>query len=116
IRSLPAFVLSYASTALLAAAYAAFLWRRHSPATIRAEWQANRGSIVQVGIFNTITYLLVLIALRGETSSYVIALRQLRIVWGLLLGRALLGESLALPKRIGVVLLLGGCALVAVAR
>ena len=115
IRTLPAFVYFYAYTALVAAGYVAFLWHRHSSATIRAEWQANRGSIVQVGVFNTITYLLVLIALRGETSSYVIALRQLSIVWGVLLGRVLLGESVGPPKRFGVILLLCGCALIALA-
>jgi drug/metabolite transporter (DMT)-like permease len=116
IRALPPFVYFYAYTALVAAGYVAFLSRRHSAAAIRAEWNANRTSIVQVGIFNTITYVLVLLALRAETSSYVIALRQLSIVWGVLLGRLLLGESVGMPKRFGVILLLGGCALVALAR
>jgi drug/metabolite transporter (DMT)-like permease len=116
VRELPAFVYFYAYTALVAAAYVAFLVRRHSPNAIREEWRAHRSAIVQVGVFNTITYLLVLIALRGETSSYVIALRQLSIVWGVILGRALLGESVARPKQVGVALLVGGCALVALAR
>jgi drug/metabolite transporter (DMT)-like permease len=115
IRTLPAFVYFYAYTAVVAAGYIAFLWRRHPRETVLAEWRANRTSIIQVGIFNTITYLLVLIALRGETSSYVIALRQLSIVWGVLLGRLLLGESVGPPKRVGVILLVLGCALVALA-
>jgi drug/metabolite transporter (DMT)-like permease len=116
IHQLPAFVYFYSYTTLVAVAYAAFLWRHRSSASIRKEWFVNRTSIVQVGVFNTITYLLVLIALRGETSSYVIALRQLSIVWGVLLGRVFLGEAVGTPKRVGVVFLLSGCALVGLAR
>jgi drug/metabolite transporter (DMT)-like permease len=116
IHELPAFVYFYSYTTLVAAGYAAFLWRRRSPVSIREEWRMHRTSIVQVGVFNTITYLLVLIALRDATSSYVIALRQLSIVWGVLLGRVFLGEAVGIPKRIGVAFLLGGCALVAFAH
>jgi drug/metabolite transporter (DMT)-like permease len=79
-------------------------------------WSAHRSSIVQVGIFNTVTYLLVLFALRSGTSSYVIALRQLSIVWGALLGYFVLGESLSAPKRVGLATLVGGCVLVAFAK
>lgn len=116
VRALPPFLYFYAYTSIVAAAYAAFLWRTQSRAAIRSVWLTSWRSIVQVGLFNTITYLLVLLALRDETSSYVVALRQLSIVWGVLLGRFFLGESVTIPKRLGVVLLLAGCALVALTR
>ena len=116
INQLPAFVYFYAYTAIVAAAYLAFLLRRSTVAELREEWQAKRWSIVQVGVFNTLTYLIVLFALRVGTSSYVIAVRQLSIVWGVLLGRWLLGEEVATSRRVGVGLLIAGCALVAVSR
>ena len=62
------------------------------------------------------TYLLVLFALRSGTSSYVVALRQLSIVWGALLGYFILGESIAAPKRVGIATLVAGCVLVAFAK
>jgi uncharacterized membrane protein len=116
VRALPPFLYFYAYTSIVAAAYAAFLWRTQSLASIRDVWVTSWRSIVQVGLFNTITYLLVLLALRDETSSYVVALRQLSIVWGVLLGRFFLSERITIPKRLGIALLLIGCALVALTR
>ena len=85
---------------------------RHS----RTEWRAKRWPIVQVGVLNTVTYMLVLIALRAGTSSYVIAVRQLSIAWGVLLGAWKLGETVGVPRRVGLVLLLVGCILVAMSK
>ena len=116
VRALPAFVYFYSYTTLVAAAYAAFVFHRHSIDTVKSVWRVNRSSIIQVGFFNTVSYVLVLIALRGETSSYVVALRQLSIVWGIALARIVLGELVGAPKRVGVALLLAGCAMVAFAN
>lgn len=115
VQTLPAFAYFYSYTVVIAAAYALFLRTRHSMPTLRAEWRTHRWAIVQVGAFNMLSYLLVLIALRSGTSSYVLALRQLSIGVGVLLGWRLLGEDLALPRRVGVSLLFGGCLLVAFA-
>jgi len=60
--------------------------------------------------------MLVLIALRAGTSSYVIAVRQLSIAWGVLLGAWRLGETVVFPRRVGLVLLLIGCILVAMSK
>lgn len=116
VRALPAFVYFYSYTIVVAAAYAAFVLHKHPLDNVKSVWRTSRFSIVQVGFFNTVSYVLVLIALRGETSSYVVALRQLSIVWGILLGRFVLGESVGAPKRVGVALLLMGCAMVAFAK
>jgi drug/metabolite transporter (DMT)-like permease len=116
VRTLPAFAYFYAYTALVAAAYAAYLWRRYPRAVLRAEWRAHRSPILQVAVCNTGAYLLVLLALRTGTSSYVIALRQLSIAIGALLGWRVLGEEFGPPRRLGVALLVLGCVLVALAR
>jgi drug/metabolite transporter (DMT)-like permease len=116
VTTLPPFTYFYLYTAGVAVAYAAYLARRIDRATIRRDWATHRAPILQVSVLNTVTYLLVLFALRTGTSSYVIALRQLSIAIGVLLGAWLLGEDLGPPKRVGVALILGGCLLVAFAR
>ena len=116
VQTLTPFVYFYGYTLLVAALYSVFVWRRARSAEIARVWSTHRSSILQVGIFNTMTYLLVLIALRSGTSSYVVALRQLSIVWGALLGTVVLGESLSGPKRLGLATLVAGCVLVAFAK
>ena len=105
----------YAYTVVLTGALA-LLELRRPRAEIAAEWRAHWWSIVRVGALNAGSYLLVLLALRSGTSSYVIAIRQLGIAWGVLLGARLLGETVTAPQRAGVVILLAGCLLVAFAR
>jgi drug/metabolite transporter (DMT)-like permease len=113
IQRMPSFAYFYAYTTIVAIVYMAFVWRRQTAGEVRVVWQSHWSSIVQVGLFNSVTYLLVLIALRNETSSYVVAIRQLSIVWGVLLGRLVLGEAVGRPKQVGIALLLIGCAMVA---
>ena len=116
VQRLPMFIYFYAYTAATALLYVAYLAKRYSAAELNTEWRTNKWPIVQVAVLNTASYLLVLVALRSGTSSYVLALRQLSIGIGVLLGWKLLGEALAIPKQVGVVLLVAGCALVAAAR
>ena len=116
IGMLPAFVYFYSYSAILAAIYGAFLLRRHARATLVAEWRTHRTAIVLVGVLNSAAYLLVLVALEDGTSSYVIAIRQLSIVFGVGLGCWLLGERLDARQRLGLALLVAGCCLVALAR
>lgn len=116
VQTLTPFIYFYGYTMLVAALYLVFVWRRARSAEIARVWSTHRSSIVQVGVLNTVTYLLVLFALRSGTSSYVIALRQLSIVWGALLGYFVLGETLPGPKRVGLATLVVGCVLVAFAK
>jgi drug/metabolite transporter (DMT)-like permease len=103
-----------AYTVIVGIAYAAFLTRPDQDA--RGVWRAHRGPILAVGILNSASYLLVLVALRGGNASYVIALRQLSIAGGAALGAWLLRERLPLPRRVGLALVVVGCMLLAVAR
>jgi drug/metabolite transporter (DMT)-like permease len=115
VQSLPPFTYFYAYTAVVAAAYGAWLLRARGAGALAAEWRRHRGAIAQVAVLNTVTYLLVLFALRTSTSSYVLGLRQLGIAVGAVLGWWLLGERFGAPKRVGVAVLVLGCAVVAVA-
>ena len=116
VQTLTPFAYMYSYTALTAAGYSAFVWRRHDHAVVAAEWRGKRAAIIQVGIFNTVSYLLALFALRTGVSSYVIGFRQLSIAIGVLLGWRALGETLGPPRRFGVTLIVAGCILVAFAH
>ncbi|MDB4908114.1 MAG: protein of unknown function transrane [Gemmatimonadetes bacterium] len=116
IQQLSAFTYFYTYTAMSACMYAAWVMHRHPRDVVIAEWQRNWRPILQVGFFNVMAYLLVLAALKSGVASYVVALRQLSIGFGVFLGWWLLGEPVGPPKRLGITLLVAGCIVVALAR
>ena len=116
VQTLPPFLYFYAYSALVAVAYGVFLTRRFASATLRAEWQAHRWPILQVAVLNTVTYVLVLVALRTGASTYVVAVRQLSIAVGAVMAWRFLGETFGAPRRLGVALVVAGCVLVAMVR
>jgi uncharacterized membrane protein len=113
---LPPFLYFYAYTLIVAVSYAVFIFVTHRAPEIKKEWSAHKFPILQVGFFNTFTYLLVLYSLQTGKTSYVIALRQLSIAFGAFLGWRLLSEEMPLPKKTGIAILLIGCCLIALAR
>ena len=110
------FLYFYGYTSLTALFYLVFLIKRFSKNEIRAEWQQNKFSIVSVGILNTFTYSLVLVALGLSKATYVGTLRQLSLIFGILLGWKYLEESLPLPKIVSVCMILIASALIAFAH
>ena len=116
VRTLSPFTYFYTYTTLVGGAYGLYLVRAYGGDAIRAEWRRNAASIVQVGAFNTLAYVLVLFALRQGVTSYVVAVRQLSVAFGALLGWWLLGERVDPPKRAGIVLIVVGAVLVALTR
>ncbi len=80
---------------------------------VRAEWRRHRVSIAIAGVFIASSYLLLLLALRDGVSTQVLAVRQLSIPIGVLLGWQFLRESLTAPRVIGSALITGGCVLAA---
>ena len=103
-------------TLIVGACYAAYMFRTFGPETIGDVFRRHRVAIIAVSILNTTSYLLVLMALRQSTSSYVIALRQLSIVGGVVFGVVLLRESVPVSKALGVVAIVIGCVALAWAR
>lgn len=72
------------------------LWRqRPSVAALKAEWRA----VAVVGILSFAAYQLVLVALRLAKVAYVVAAREVSIVFGAALGAAFLAERHG-PRRI----------------
>ena len=103
-------------TVVLGVVYVAILERRVPRPRLADAWRAHRSAIVQIAIFNSASYLLALAALQVGKASYVIALRQLSIAGGALLGRWLLGEAMPGPRLTGIALVVAGCILLGLAR
>ena len=116
VRALPLFVYFYGYTAVAGACYLAYVTRAFGKPAVRAEWALHRRAATAVGVLNTVSYGLALIALRTGGSTYVVGLRQVSIAVGVLLGAKLLGETLSAPRRLGVALVLGGSFLMAWGR
>ena len=105
-----------AYTVLVGFTYAFYLLRAIPAAEVKATWRDHRPAIVQVAVLNSGSYLLALIALQTGKASYVIALRQLSIAAGALLGWMVLGESVPVTRRFGIGLVVAGAVLLALAR
>jgi len=109
---LPPLTYFAAYTVLVGIAYAALLDRRD----VERAWREERATIVQVAVLNSGSYMLALLALQTGKASYVIALRQLSIAGGAVLGAWLLGEILPRRRQVGIALVVAGCAMLAFAR
>ena len=116
VRMISPFTYFYTYTTLVGAAYGTYLVRAHGADAIRGEWRRNAWPIVQVAAFNTAAYVLVLFALRDGVTSYVVAVRQLSVAFGAVLGSWLLGERIDTAKGAGIALIVAGAVLVALTR
>lgn len=109
---LPPFLYFYGYTVLLAAWFGVTLLRTPRD-EVRAAWRQYPVSIVSIGLLNAFAYLLILAALRTGMPTQVLAVRQLSIPIGVVLGWQLLRERLTPARAIGAVLVTSGCALAA---
>jgi uncharacterized membrane protein len=65
--------------------------------------------VVAIGMMNTVSYLLILLALRTGVTSYVLGMRQLSIAMGVWMGWGLLKEGMTTGRAAGVALIVAGC-------
>lgn len=77
---------------------------RYGPA-IKHEWHANRGFILVNGVLVLATYLMILFAFQISKVSYVVAAREVSIVFSALFGIVALREKNAHQKIVGSVLI-----------
>lgn len=109
ITKMEPFLYFYLYTFIFTIFYNLFSLKKYDNIEFAKEWKLNKSKIIQVGFFNTFTYILVLTALSMTKATYVSGLRQLSIIVGILLGHRLLKETFGLPKIIGIALtLIGG--------
>lgn len=86
------------------------------PAALRHEWGVNWRAILAASTTNLTSYLLVLFAFRLSTAGYVVAARELSILFSALLGSLWLGEGRLGPLLGAAVVVLAGVVCVALAR
>ena len=72
---------------------------------LAAEWRTNRVSIVAAGVIVLLAYMMVLFAFRLSNVSYVVAAREISIVYSTLLGIFWLKEQHAMQRVVGATLI-----------
>lgn len=115
IARLEPFAYMYLYTLFVGIGYAVWLRTRVPADLVRTTWRAARVSIVVIGLMNTTSYLLALLAMRTEVTSYVLGMRQLSIAGGVALGWRFLREPLPPPRVTGVAMIIAGCLLLTLA-
>ncbi len=109
ITEMEPFLYFYMYTFIVACFYNTLIFTKYSKKEIKKEWIKNKSRILQVGFFNSFTYLLILMALAISKATYVGGLRQLSIAVGVFFGYKFLGEKLGTPQIVGILTsLLGG--------
>lgn len=89
------------------------LWRqRPSLASLQAEWR----TVALVGVFSFVAYLLVLFALRLAKVAYVVAAREVSIVFGAAFGAAFLGERHGARRLLAAASIAAGTILIGLSR
>ncbi len=88
---------------LLLAPFAASRWTE-----VRAEWAANRGSVLAVAVLSPLAYILVLSALAVSPVSYVAPARETGILIGSLMGARVLAEGDARRRGLAAAAMVAG--------
>ena len=82
------------------------LFRRR--AEVKKEWQLNTRGILCAGFLVTFTYMMILFAMRMSPVSYVVAVRNVSIIFSALFGIHWLSEKHASQKLVGAILITMG--------
>jgi drug/metabolite transporter (DMT)-like permease len=83
---------------------------------VRREWAENWRSILVAGVMTGVGYMLVLFAFRLSKTGYVVAARELSIVFSAVIGSLWLKEGRLGPRLIGASIILLGVVCVAAGR
>jgi drug/metabolite transporter (DMT)-like permease len=83
---------------------------------VRREWRENWRTIIAAGVMTGVGYMLVLFAFRLSKTGYVVAARELSIVFSAVIGSLWLGEGRLGPRLLGAAIILAGVVCVAAGR
>ena len=84
--------------------------------SIKKEWHSGSVRIIMAGVIGIIGYSMILIAFTIERVSYIVSLRQLSVVFAVLMGSFWLKEKHTAIRLSGAVIIFGGCFLISMAR
>ena len=84
--------------------------------SVRREWTENWRTILAAGVMTGVGYMLVLFAFRLSKTGYVVAARELSIVFSAVIGSLWLHEGRLGPRLLGAAIVLAGVVCVAAGR
>lgn len=93
-----------------------FLFNKGLWGNIKIQFGKYKGKIIAIGALDIFGYFLVLNALIGNKLSYVFALRQMSIIFAVLLGSRVLNEEYGKIRFISAIIILIGIVLISIAR
>jgi drug/metabolite transporter (DMT)-like permease len=93
----PAILQGYAPFPLMAVAFAPLV--RQDVPRLRSVWRAYRPQVVATAVLAPLAYMLVLVALSFTAVSVVAPTREVSVLFGVILGRRMLGEG-GLPRKL----------------
>ena len=73
--------------------FSGYIFKVKTSDVLKKEWKTHKGSILICGVLSIFGYFLILVAFTMERMSYVAGLRQLSIVFAVLLGGQILKEK-----------------------
>ncbi len=83
---------------------------------LKIEWISNKKMILTSGFLNVFGYSLILISFTMERVSYIVGLRQLSIVFVVVLGSFILKEKYQMIRLIGSMIIFTGVFLISIAK
>jgi uncharacterized membrane protein len=83
---------------------------------IKKEWHSGPGRIIMSGIFGIVGYALILVAFTIERVSYIVSLRQISVVFAVLMGSYFLKEKHGGIRLAGAAIIFAGGLLISLAR
>jgi drug/metabolite transporter (DMT)-like permease len=85
-------------------------------AELKTEWLVNRNSILAVGFLVTFTYTMILFAMRMSPVSYVVAVRNVSILFSAFFGIHWLKEKHPAQKIAGAILIMAGVIIIGLSK
>ncbi len=95
--------------------FSGYIFKAKTNREVKKEWSAHKGSILVCGVLSIFGYFLILLAFTIERMSYIVGLRQLSIVFAVLLGGHVLKEKNKLVRIAASIIIFTGAYLIAFA-
>jgi uncharacterized membrane protein len=96
--------------------FTGYIFKAKPVGVLKKEWRTHKGSILVCGVLSIFGYFLILLAFTIERMSYIVGLRQLSIVFAVLLGGHVLKEKNKLVRIMSSIIIFTGAYLIAVAN
>jgi len=95
--------------------FTGYIFRAKSKGVLKKEWATHKGPLLACGVLSIFGYFFILLAFTIERMSYIVGLRQLSIVFAVLLGGQLLKEKNKRVRITSSIIIFTGAYLIAVA-